>query len=133
MPINSEFLLVLPDPVPDAGHRHQDGVFGLVGRKRREAAFARHFDIDTHPVAEHAELLYQLRRTARDGLGMDVAVEAVFPAQQLQHPAHLFHRVVWVFAHTGAQKQPLDIVPAVKLNGQCGQLLRRKAGARHVV
>ena len=133
MPVNRQLLFILADPVPDPGHRPQDGVLALVGGKLCKTAFAGHFDINAHPVAEHAELLHQLRRAARNGLGVDIAVEAVLPAQQLEHPAHLFHRVIRVLAHAGAQEQPLDIIPAVKLNGQRGKLFRRRAGPRHVV
>ena len=133
MAVDGQFPLVLRQPVADGGHGPQDRVLFLVGGQLLQASLAGQLDVDAHPVAEQPQLLHQLGRTAGDGLGVDIPIEAVGPPQQLQHPAHLLHGVIGVAQHSGAEKQPLDVIAPVKLDGQPRQLLRGKGGAGHVV
>ena len=64
-------------------------------------------------------------------LAVDVAVEAVFLPQQPQAADHQLRGVVGAAQHAGGEEQPLDVVPAVELDGEVGQLLRGE-GARRV-
>ncbi len=64
---------------------------------------------------------------------MDVAVEP-FPQPQLpNHPHQLFHGLVRRPRHPGAEKQPLDVVPPAKVDGQIHQLPQRERGPENVV
>ena len=133
MAVDGQFPLVLRQPVADGGHGPQDRVLFLVGGQLLQASLAGQLDVDAHPVAEQPQLLHQLGRTAGDGLGVDVPIEAVWPSQQLQHPAHPLHGVIGIAQNPGAEEQPFDIVAPVKLDGQPRQLLRGEGGAGHVV
>ena len=50
---------------------------GLVRGQGLEPRLRRQLDVDAEPVRQEPQLLHQLRRGAGDGLGVDVAVEAV--------------------------------------------------------
>ena len=65
--------------------------------------------------------------------GVDVAVEAVFLPQNAQGFDHALHRGVRAAGHRAGQKQPFNIIAAVKADGQFGQFPRGKAGPGAVV
>ena len=64
---------------------------------------------------------------------MDVAPKAVFAPQQPQHRQHPLGGVVRGAKHRAGQEQALDVVAAVELHGQLGQLPGRKGGAGDIV
>ena len=59
---------------------------------------------------------------------MDVTGELVLIAQNPQDLDHLFTGIVGVLHYAGAQKQPFDIVAAIELQGEVGQLPGFKGG-----
>ena len=83
--------------------------------------------------ASRPMLLHQQRVRAGDGLGVDVAVEVVFLPQDAQCLDHQLHRAVGRAQHRAGQEQPLNIVAAVKPDGQIGQFPRGKSRPRAVV
>ena len=64
---------------------------------------------------------------------MDVPVETVFLPQQAQRLDHPLHGGVRAAHHRTGQKQPLDIVAAIKPDGQLGQFPGREGGAGTVI
>jgi len=64
---------------------------------------------------------------------VDVAAEAVFAPQDLQRLDHPLAGVIGVFEDARREEEPLDIVAAVELDRQFGQLARSERRAAHVV
>ena len=128
-----ELGLALARLIADEPHRAQNGAHGLVRGQRPQPLLGRKLDVDAQPVGQHPQPVHQLRRRAGDGLGVDVAVEAIVLAQDTQCLDHLFGCVVRAAQDTRGEEQPLDIVAAVELDRQLGQLLRREGGAARVV
>ena len=117
----------------DLLHGPEDGVPPLVRGQQVQAALAGQFHIHAQAVGEVTQLLHKLRAGAGDGLGVDVAAKAVFAPQQPQDRQHPLGGVVRGAQHRAGQKQPLDVVAAVELHGQLGQLPGRKGGAGDIV
>ena len=128
-----ELGLALARLIADEPHRAQNGALGLVRGQRPQPLFGRQLDVNAQPVGQQPQPVHQLRRRAGDGLGVDVAVEAIVLAQDTQCLDHLFGGVVRAAQDTRGEEQPLDIVAAVELDGQLGQLLRREGGSARVV
>ena len=125
-------------PAGGTGHRDllhgpEDGVPPLVRGQQVQAALAGQFHVHAQAVGEVTQLLHKLRAGAGDGLGVDVAAKAVFAPQQPQHRQHPLGGVVRAAQHGAGQKQPLDVVAAVELHGQFGQLPGRKGSAGDIV
>ena len=57
-----------------------------------------------------------------NGLGVDIAAEAVILAEQAQCLDHPLGGIIRVPQHGGGEKEPLNIVAAVELDGEFGQL-----------
>ena len=117
----------------DLPHGTQNGGALFVRGQPGETCLAGQLDIDGQPVRQQAQPLHQLRVCARNGLGMDVPVETVFLPQQAQCLNHALHGGVRAAHHRAGQKQPLDVVAAVKANGQFGQFTGREGGAGTVI
>ena len=128
-----QFRLALDHAVPYLPHRPQDGVLGLVRRQQLQTALGRQLDVDAEPVRQKSQLLYQLRRRPRDGLGVDIPIEPVLLPQDAQRTDHLFGGVVGAAQHAAGEKQSLNIVPPVEADGQLRQLPRRKRGSPRIV
>ena len=64
---------------------------------------------------------------------MDVAVEAVLFPQDPQRPDHQFRGIIRGAVHAGGEEQPLDVVPAVELDGEVRQLLRGEHGPLRLI
>ena len=128
-----QFLLILPAMFLNEAHGGEDGGFCLIRRKCCQSLLRRQLDIHAEPIRQITELPHQLRGCAGDGLGMDIAVEAVFLPQDPQRLDHSQSGVVRAFQNTAGEKQTLDIITAVKLNGQIGQFLGGEGGAPGVI
>ena len=114
-------------------HGAEDFPAALVGGQQVEAALAGQLNVDAEAVGQAAQPLDQGGAGAGDGLGVDVAVEAVFLPQQPQHLDHPLGGVVGCAQHGAGQEQTLDVVAAVKGDGQIGQLPGGKGGPGQVV
>ena len=75
----------------------------------------------------------QRRVRPGNGLGVDVAPEVIFVPQQLQCFNHQFSGVVGTDEHRAGQKQTLDVVAPVELDGQLRQLPGGEGGPGQVV
>ena len=124
---------VLPHGVPNLGHGTKNGAAGLVRRQGTQPLLGGQLNIDAEAVRQQSQGIYQLRRGAGDGLGVDIAVKAIFLPQNPQAGDHLLGGIVWVAQHAGGQEQALNIVAAVELHGQLRQLPGRKGGAAGIV
>ncbi len=82
------------DPRGDAAHGGADGRERLLRRKAARRFLARQHDVDAKPVGEPPRLGRRLRRGVGDGLGVDVAAEAVLLAQPPRHAHDPLHRVL---------------------------------------
>ena len=133
VPVFGQLRLALRCAVPYQPHRAQNGLSGLVRRQRLQALMTGQLDIHAEPVGQKPQLPHQLRRRAGDGLGVDVPVEPVFLPQNAQRPDHQLHGVIGAAQNAAGEKQPLDIIPPVKADGQLRQLPRRKRRAARVV
>ena len=87
--------------VTDLRHRAQDRLPGLVRSKQLEPRLARQLDVHAQAVGQKAELLNKLRRRAGNGLGVDIAVEAVFVAQKRERTDHQLRCVIRRAQHAG--------------------------------
>ena len=131
--VEGQFLPVGGSFHCDLLHGPEDGVPPLVRGQQFQAALAGQLHIDAQAVGQKAQLLQQFRAGAGDGLGVDVPAEMVFVPQQAQGLEHPLGGVVRADQHRAGQEQPLDVVAAVELDGQLGQLPRRKGGAGRIV
>lgn len=68
----------------------EDIVLALIWCEQLQAFLRRKLKIDAHAVGKPPELIEQFRRSAGNGLRMDVAAEAVFFAQDAQCFDHEF-------------------------------------------
>ena len=123
-----QLLPALLAPGADLAHRGQDGLFGLVRSQGFKPRFRGQLDVDAEPVCQKAQLLHQLRRGARNGLGVNIAVESVGFPQKTQGADHQLRGVVRAAVYAGGEEEPLDIVPAVELDGEIRQLLWGEGG-----
>ena len=119
-----QLLLVLLQRVGNEAHWTENGLPGLVGGQGGESPLRGQLDVHAQPVRQQAQPGHELLTGPRDGLGVDIAVEPVVIAQKVQAADHPLSSVVRADQHAGGQEQSLDIVPAVKLDGQLRQLLR---------
>ena len=78
----------------------------------------RQLDVHAQPVGQKAELLNKLRRRAGDGLGVDIAVEAVFVAQKRERTDHQLRCVIRRAQHAGGEEEAFDIVSPVEFDRQ---------------
>ena len=117
----------------DLAHGPQNGALFLVRCQLVQAGLAGQFDVDGKPVRQQSDALHQQRIGSGNGLGMDVAVEMVLLPQDAQRLDHQFHGAVGGAQHRTGQKQPLDVVAAVKTDGQVGQFPGREGGPGTVV
>ena len=117
-----QLRLALGGPVPDEGHRPQDGLLVFIRGQGLQPLLGGKLDIDAEPVRQQAQLLHQLRGRAGDGFGVDISVEPVFLPQQAQTLDHLFGGVVGAAQDAGGQEQALDIIAPVEPDGQLRQL-----------
>lgn len=65
-------------------------MLALIWCEQPQAFLRRKLKIDAHAVGKPPELIEQFRRSAGNGLRMDVATEAVFFAQDAQRFNHEF-------------------------------------------
>ena len=117
-----QLRLALGGPVPDEGHRPQDGLLVFIRGQGLQPLLGGKLNIDAEPVRQQAQLLHQLRGRAGDGFGVDISVEPVFLPQQAQTLDHLFGGVVGAAQDAGGQEQALDIIAPVEPDGQLRQL-----------
>ena len=106
----------------DLPHRRKDGCPLFVGGQAVQAVFAGQLHVDAHTVGQQPQRVHQFRRSAGDGLGVDIALELMLIAQDMDRPDHLLHRIIRAFDHPAGQEQPLDKIAAVKLDRQLRQL-----------
>ncbi len=119
-----QLLPVLLQRVGDKAHWTENGLPGLVGGQGGESPLRGQLDVHAQPVRQQAQAGHKLLTGPRDGLGVDIPVEPVVIAQKVQAADHALGGIVRANQHAGGQEQTLDIVPAVKLDGQLRQLLR---------
>ena len=117
----------------DLPHGAQDRSFLFVGGQRGQARLAGQLDIDRQAVRQPPDLFDQHRVRAGDRLGVDVAVKMVLLPQDAQSLDHQLHRAVRRAQHSAGQKQPFNIIAAVKADGQLRQLTRGEGRAGSVV
>ena len=80
MTVFNKFLLILDISALDLPHRRQNGFFTFVRSKELQSALGREFDIYAQTVCQQPQLFYQFRRSAGNGLCVDIPVETVrFP------------------------------------------------------
>ena len=119
-----QFLPALPVPGLDLPHGGQNGPLCLVRGQGLQPCLRGQLDVHTEAVRQKPEPFHQFRRRSGDGLGVDIAVEAVLLPEEGQGTDHQFRGVVRAAEDPGGEEQPLDIVPPVKLDGQVRQFLR---------
>ena len=117
-----QLCLALSGPVPNLCHGPQNGLFAFIRSQRLQALLRGQLDVNAEPVCQQPQPLHQLRRCAGDGFGMDIPVEAILLSQDPQALDHPFGGVIRASQHAGGEEQPLDIVAAVKADGQLRQL-----------
>jgi RNA polymerase sigma-70 factor (ECF subfamily) len=64
---------------------------------------------------------------------MNIPVVTVFQPQIFSYPHHAFHRIVGVPDNSRTQKQPFDVISAIKFKGQFNQFRDCKRTSRNIV
>ena len=128
-----QLAAALPDAVPDLGHGGQDGPLFLVGTQAAEAGLAGQLDVDAQPVGQQPQPAGEEGFGPGDGLGVDVAVEAVLLPQEPEGLDHGLGGAVGPAPHGGGEEQPLDVVAPVEGDGELRQLPGGEGGPRQVV
>ena len=78
--VELQLRLGLGGPVPDLGHGGENGGPALVRGQQAQGGLGGQLDVDAQAVRQQAQLVGQPRIRPGDGLGVDVAVEAVLGA-----------------------------------------------------
>ena len=133
MAVDGQLLFALRAGNCDLLHGPENGVPPFVRGQQVQALLTGQLHIHAQAVGQISQLLQQFRACAGDGLGVDVAPKAVFVPQQPQGGQHPFGGVVRRAQHRAGKKQPFNVVAAVKLHGQLGQLPGRKGGPGDIV
>ena len=118
--------------IPDLGHGGQDGGLGLVGRQAAQALLAGQLDVDGQAVGQQAQPPGEEGVGPRDGLGVDIAAEAVLLPQQAQGLDHGLGGAVGAAPHGGGEEESLDVVAPVKADGELRQLPWGEGGPAHI-
>jgi len=105
----------------------------LLGRQQLQVLLRGYLQVHTHAIGVSPGLGNQLVTGTRDAFHMDVAVETVYFPQELHYTDHLLHGIIGVTHHTRTEKQSFNIVPAIKRNGQLGQLIGGESSTFHIV
>ena len=84
-------------------------------------------------LGQQAQLLGEEGICTWDGLGVDIAAEAIILAEQAQCLDHPLGGIIRVPQHGGGEKEPLNIVAAVELDGEFGQLPGSKSSPGRIV
>ena len=126
-------LPALGNAVPEKAHGRQNILPLFVGRQQLQTGLRGQLDVDAHAVGQQPQLGEQRGTGPRNGLGVDITVKMVFLPQDAQGLQHELAGVVGIVDHRAGQKQSLDVVAAVKLHGQIGQLPGREGSAPGVV
>ena len=124
MAVLDQLLFILLQRIGNQPHGPENRFPRLVRRQGLQAALRRQLNIYAQPVRQQSQPRDQLRGSAGDGFCVDIAVEPVVIAQQVQAADHPLRGVVRTLQHAGGEKQPLNIIAPVELDGQVRQLLR---------
>ena len=89
----------------------------LLGCQCLERFLFGNLNVDAHAVGIAASLLQQFLRGTRDGLQVDVAVEAVNGAKVAHNSCQAFHRIVRIAHYPTRQEQSFDVVATIELHG----------------
>ena len=133
VPVLYQLFPALPVPGLNLPHGGQDGPLCLVRGQGIQPRLRGQLNVHAEPVRQKAQPLHQLRRRAGNGLGVDIAVEAVPLPKEGQAADHQLRGVVRAAEDPGGEKETLDIIPAVELDGEVRQLLRGKGRPPGVV
>ena len=90
-------------------------------------------DFHALPVGQQSQLMGEARVCPGDCLVVDIPVEAVLRPEKAQALDHPLGGKIGVLQYRRGEKQTLDIVPPVKLDGQFRQLPGGEGGPGHVV
>ena len=121
------------DAVPNLSHGGQNGGAGLVRGQPVQALFAGQLDVYRKAVGQQAQTIGQQRVGPRNGLGVDISGKAIFLPQNAQGFHHPLGGAVGVAAYRGGEEKPFDVVAAIKLDGELGQLPGGKRRPGYVV
>ena len=122
MVVFGQLLPGLGDPIPDLGHGGQDAGRPLSGASRARLLALGSSMLTLSRSASRPSCW--VRRGSAPGMafGVDIAAEAIILAEQAQCLDHPLGGIIRVPQHGGGEKEPLNIVAAVELDGEFGQL-----------
>ena len=126
MAVLDQFLSVLPAPHLNLTHGSQNGSLCFFRCQRSQPCLRRQLNIHAEPVRQQTQLLHQLWCSSWNGLGVDISIKAVLLPQKPQSADHQLSGIVWGAEDARGEEQSLNIVPAIKLDCQICQFLRRK-------
>ena len=107
----------LQDALLNVAHRCEDALKIFLRREEFQVLFCRDFEVDTHTVGIKPSFVDQFPTASGDALQVNIPVETMRRAKVFDDTHHAFHRIVGAAHDAGAEKQPLDIVATVKLDG----------------
>ena len=125
--------LGLQDALLDLGHGAEDVVLLLVRSQEGQTLGGGQLDVHRKPVGQPAQPGGEERVRPGDGLGVDVPGEVVLLPEDGQSFDHQLGGVVRAADHGGAEKEALDVVPPVEVDGEIGQLPGGEHGPGEVV
>ncbi len=114
--------------VPDLAHGGEHRARALLGAEGLQRPRAGELDVHGDAVRQPSQGVEKLGGGAGDGLGVDVAVEAVLLSEEPEDLDHALARAVGPAEHPGAQEEPLDVVAAVEVHGELRELRRLERG-----
>ena len=94
----------------------------FIRRQQLKALLRRQLNIHAHAVRKQAEAFQQSTVRAGNGLRVDIAGKMVFLPKHPQRLNHPLAGIIRVLQNTGTQKQPLNIITAVKIDGEVRKL-----------
>ena len=99
-------------------HRGEDTLVALIGSQRAQALLVGNLDVDAQTVGIAPRLVHQLLAASGNTFHVNITIEAMHGAQVFDHPYQPLHRVIGIAHHPRAEEKPLDVVAAIKLDGQ---------------
>ena len=119
--------------VPNLAHRGENSVLFLIWGQQSQTGGTGQFDVYREPVGQQTQPPSEKRVCPWNRFCMDVTAETIVFPQNPQGLNHQFGGVVRILEDRRRQKQPFDVVAAVKSHGQLTQLLRSESRSGYII
>ena len=104
--------------VRDLLHGELDIFVALGGSQLRQIAVPGQLHVGAEAIGPLSGFQHQSFRCAWNSFQVNISAEAVIDSKELGHAHQLFHRVIGTLNNARAEKQPFDVIPFVKFDGE---------------